>query len=75
MSETNTNLPLKPEELKNGMKVHFCPKSGPTVNGIIKSHNTHTAYVVYKCNNNWSKYQDYTGVSTNISDLREGWIE
>ena len=73
MSKTNTNLPLKPEELKNGMKVHYSPKHGRIENGIIKSHNTHTAFVVYKCNGDWAHYQDYTGVSTNISDLRKGW--
>jgi len=73
MNETTTNTPIKPEELGNGMKVHYCPKYGRTENGIIKSHNTHTAFVVYKCNDDWDNYHNYTGVSTRIEDLRKGW--
>ena len=38
---------------------------------VIKSFSNESkvAWVVYKCNNNWSRYKDYTWVSTNYSDL------
>ena len=29
--------------------------------------------VVYNCNGEWEDYQNYTGQSTNIRDLHEGW--
>jgi len=38
--------------------------------GKIKSWNEYNIFVVYKCNNEWDKYQDYTGCSTSPKDLR-----
>jgi len=37
----------------------------------IKSFNneTQTAFVVYKCNNNWLMYEQYTAQATKYSDL------
>ena len=38
---------------------------------VIKSFNNEskTAFVVYKCNWDWSNYQNYTGQGTNYCDL------
>jgi hypothetical protein len=69
-------------KLKAGDKVHYIPFEGcdPSVyeNGIVKSGNEYdltTVFVVYKCNEDWSNYANYTGASTKIEDLREGWYE
>ena len=37
--------------------------------GKIKSWNDKFIFVVYKCDNNWDKFQDYTGCSTTPQDL------
>lgn len=37
--------------------------------GRIKSWNDHFIFVVYHCDNNWSRFQDYTGCATNPDDL------
>lgn len=39
--------------------------------GKIKSFNNEitTAFVVFKCNNDWDNFKDYTGQSTKYSDL------
>jgi len=56
-----------------GQKVHYCPKFGEKENGIIKSFNSDKsiAFVVYKFEGD---YRQYTGQSTRIEDLRNGWI-
>ena len=30
-------------------------------------------FVVYHCNNDWSRYTDYTAARTAVTDLTEGW--
>lgn len=65
---------MKPEELKEGMKVHYSPTVGEKENGIVKSFNEHVAFVVYKCANNWENYREYTGQATDFNDLRLGWV-
>ncbi len=30
-------------------------------------------FVVFKCNNEWDNYSNYTGQRTNVSDLKIGW--
>ena len=30
-----------------------------------------SVFVVYKCNNEWGNYQNYTAAKTNISDLKK----
>ena len=63
------------EVFQIGEKVHYCPKFGEKENGIIKSINDiGTIFVVYKCNNEWSNYKNYTGCATNENDLKKGWI-
>jgi hypothetical protein len=42
--------------------------------GIVKSFNNDrkVAWVVYKCNNDWDHYENYTAACTNFSDLSPG---
>lgn len=37
--------------------------------GKIKSWNDTYIFVVYKCNGEWHRFKDFTGVSTNPEDL------
>lgn len=62
--------------MKPGDKVHYTSPHNTIENGIIKSLNDSQtiAWVVYKCNNDWNHYMNYTGQSTNIQDLNKGWI-
>ena len=66
--------------LRIGKKVHYTPFEGCDdsliENGVIKSHSDdlETVFVVYKCNDDWKNYANYTGCSTRIEDLKEGWI-
>lgn len=62
-------------KIDSGMKVHYKPEYGKIENGIVKSINDSgtIAFVVYKCNNEWSNYLEYTGCATNIKDLQIGW--
>ncbi len=62
-------------EIKPGDFVHYIPRGvGEMENGRVKSINGDTAFVVYKCNNEWDRYQEYTGAGTDISHLSLGWI-
>ena len=60
----------------NGMKVYYTSPHGTTENGIIKDLNESQtiAWVVYKCDNEWENYKNYTGAATNIQDLTKGWV-
>lgn len=62
-------------QLKEGDKVRYCPSHGGQEKGIVKSVNNDAgiAFVVYKCNEEWSRYKDYTGCATNLTDLKIGW--
>jgi hypothetical protein len=60
-----------------GQRVHYKPSFGEPENGIVKlvhPHNPRTVFVVYKCGGNWDSYQNYTAASTNVADLRDGWV-
>lgn len=57
-----------------GMRVHYVPRIGAPENGIVKSFNDRVAWVVYHCDGNWDRYANYTGASTVLEDLREGWV-
>lgn len=61
------------QELTKGQKVHYLPGVGSPENGIVKSFNARVAWVVYKCDGNWDRYEDFTGAATDFEDLREGW--
>ena len=60
--------------IKVGSKVHYS-KNGKKENGIVKTIRKNTTFVVYKCNEDWENYTDYTGVNTNLSDLTYGWVD
>ena len=62
-------------------KVHYIPFEGCDKsiyeNGIIKSHSEYDEnilFVVFKCNDDWDNYKNYTGQSVNIKQLKPGWI-
>ncbi len=40
-----------------------------TEKGRLKSWNDFWVFVVYKCNHQWDKFQDYTGCATKPEDL------
>lgn len=66
-------------ELEIGQRVHYIPFEGCDnslkENGIVKSFgNSDTVFVVFKCNGHWEHYQDYTGQSVRVKDLKTGWI-
>lgn len=63
------------ETIKAGAKVHYSPEFGAKENGIVKSVKGDTVFVVYKCNGEWSRYQDYTAAATDIGNLSLGWVE
>ena len=45
-------------------------------NGIIKKVREDGAvWVVYKCDEKWDKYMNYTGERTYVEDLKIGWRE
>ncbi len=56
-------------------KVTYCPSYGAKEKGIVKEVRDNIAFVVYKCDGEWDRYEEYTGCATNISDLKPGWIE
>ena len=58
--------------LNVGQPVHYDDGYGKPQNGIVKSHSfdSDCVFVVYHCGN----YQNYTGASTQVKDLKEGWI-
>jgi len=65
-------------ELKEGSKVTYqsCEGSATFYNGIVKSISpavSTAVFVVYHCDNEWTKYRDYTADRTNLTDLHHGW--
>ncbi len=66
---------MNANEISVGQKVHYVPQVGEPENGIVKSFNARVAWVVYKCDNQWHRYQDFTGASTALEDLRPDWNE
>ena len=50
----------------------YKPQVGELERGKIKSfdNKAQVAWVVYKCNEDWDNYENYTAASTNYSDLR-----
>jgi len=64
---------MQKEDLRVGLKVTYTSPDNTTENGIIKAFSGNNVWVVFHCNNQWSKYYDYTGQATNIEDLTKGW--
>lgn len=73
MSEEVQQLVPIEEQMKKGDKVTYCPDFGAKEKGIVKEVRDAIAFVVYRCNEEWDRYEEYTGCATNISDLKLGW--
>jgi len=64
---------------KVGDKVHYQPShylDNEFGNGIIKEAATHkqeAVRVVYKCDNDWDNYTNYSSALTYLKDLKPGW--
>lgn len=52
-----------------GRWVEYHGSGGEKERGKIKSWNDRYIFVVYKCNNEWQRFQDFTGCATNPRDL------
>jgi hypothetical protein len=64
---------IRKSDLKKGMWVAYIANQvnygGEIEVGRVKSWNDKFVFVVYKCAENWDRYEDYTGVATKIEDL------
>lgn len=58
---------LKDDDI--GKWVLYKAAYGEIEKGKIKSWNDKFIFVVYKCNYEWDKFQDYTGCATDPNDL------
>lgn len=52
-----------------GEWVTYRGQVGEVERGRIKSWNEENIFVVYKCNNEWHRFDDFTGVATDPNDL------
>ncbi len=65
--------------MKTADKVHYIPFKGahPSLyeNGIIKreTSNGEGFFVIYNCNGEWDRMNEYTSANTRKSDLKPGW--
>ncbi len=59
---------LRKEDI--GKWVLYIAPHGKTEKGRIKSWNEKYLFVVYKCDGEWDKFQNYTGAATCPKDLR-----
>lgn len=58
-----------------GTRVTYVDHNGLKEYGVVKSHGgDNVVFVVYKCNNEWERYGDFTAAATDINNLVEGWI-
>ncbi len=59
---------LRKEDI--GKWVLYIPSYGKTEKGRLKSWNEKWIFIVYNCDGEWYKFQDYTGAATNPDNLR-----
>ena len=52
-----------------GRWVVYKPSFGKPEKGRIKSWNDKYIFVVYKCDHQWNRFQDFTGCATDPEDL------
>ena len=52
-----------------GKWVEYHGHAGERERGKIKSWNDKHIFVVYKCNNDWANFKNYTAAATNPEDL------
>jgi len=66
-------------KIRVGDKVHYQPEhygDDEWENGMVKEvpdFSVDQLRVVYNCNGEWDRYEDYTSALTNIRDLKLGW--
>ena len=58
-------------DLEEGMWVCYMPDYGGAEIGRVKGWNEKHVFVVYQCDGNWDRYEDYTGCATNMRDLKK----
>lgn len=63
------------QTFKKGDNVTYCPTYGDKEKGVVKEIRGDIAFVVYKCDGEWHRYEEYTGAATNLSDLKPGWAD
>lgn len=62
--------------MQKGEKVSYVPYKGASPErGVVKSVHDGWAFVVYKCNEDWDNYENYTGIRTPLDKLIIGWLE
>lgn len=61
--------------MQDGDFVHYVPGFGKLENGRIKSIDEDSAFVVYHCNDEWSRFREYVGQKTHLNNLRPGWVD
>lgn len=66
------------KKLKKGDSVHYAPehykKHGKYENGVVKSISENgNVFVVFNCNNEWHRFEDFTAANTSPNDLFMGW--
>ena len=59
---------LRDEDI--GRWVEYRGGAGEKERGRVKSWNNNYIFVVYKCNGEWGRFQDFTGQATQPQDLR-----
>ena len=62
----NTQM-LRPSDV--GKWVIYTNGVGETERGKLKSWNDNNLFVVFQCNNEWERFQDFTGSSCNPKDV------
>jgi hypothetical protein len=67
------------DKLRVGDKVRYQPphyREDEWENGVVKEVREgcrDAVWVVYNCNEEWHKFENYTGCKTMLADLKLGW--
>jgi len=64
---------LKKEDI--GRWVLYEGSGGEKEKGRLKSWNDRYIFIVYKCDHQWSRFQDFTGAATSPENLRFTTLE
>ena len=52
-----------------GRWVNYTPTVGPKEPGRLRSWNDKWVFIVYKCDNQWNRFQDFTAAATDPDEL------
>lgn len=63
------------DKILEGQYVHYTSSYGSIENGRVKSSNEKFAWVVFKCDNDWNNFKQYTGNRISLSYLTPGWVD